>query len=37
LNAPLITPLYDTFNKAQQAGLGDEDVMAIKKYLERNP
>jgi 3-hydroxyisobutyrate dehydrogenase len=36
LSAPLITPLYDTFNKAQQAGLGDEDVMAIKKYLESN-
>ncbi|MDN3654684.1 NAD(P)-dependent oxidoreductase [Ferruginibacter paludis] len=36
LDAPLITPLYDAFNKAQQAGFGNEDVMAIKKYLESN-
>jgi 3-hydroxyisobutyrate dehydrogenase len=36
LDAPLIAPLYDTFSKAQQAGFGNEDVMAIKKYLESN-
>jgi 3-hydroxyisobutyrate dehydrogenase len=36
LDVPLITPLYDTFSKAQQAGFGNEDVMAIKKYLESN-
>ncbi|MDG2433579.1 NAD(P)-dependent oxidoreductase [Flavobacterium sp.] len=29
LASPLIHPLYDTYLKAQQEGLGDQDVMAI--------
>ncbi|MBS7563483.1 NAD(P)-dependent oxidoreductase [Mucilaginibacter sp. Bleaf8] len=33
LNTPLSTPLYDSFKQAQDAGLGDEDVMAIYKHL----
>lgn len=34
LDTPLITPLFDSYQKAQQEGLGDEDVMAIIKSLE---
>ncbi len=33
LDAPLSGPLYDSFKQAQDGGLGDEDVMAIYKYL----
>lgn len=34
LDAPLINPLFDSFNRAQNMGLGDEDVMAIMKSLK---
>lgn len=34
LDAPLIHPLFDSFNHAQELGLGDEDVMAILKSLK---
>src|SRR5665647_460688 len=33
LNTPLMQPLFDSYNKAQSDGLGDEDVMAIIKSL----
>ncbi len=36
LDAPLIHPLFDSFNRAQNMGLGDEDVMAIIKSLKQN-
>jgi 3-hydroxyisobutyrate dehydrogenase len=36
LETPLSTPLYDSFKQAQDAGLGDEDVMAIYSYLRRD-
>lgn len=35
LESPLSTPLYDSFKQAQQEGLGEEDVMAIYKYLNK--
>jgi len=35
LDAPLINPLFDSFNRAQNMGLGDEDVMAIMKSLKQ--
>jgi len=35
LAAPLSTPLYESFKQAQGAGLGEEDVMAIYKYLDK--
>lgn len=35
LKAPLSDPLYNSFKQAQDAGLGDEDVMAIYKYLAK--
>ena len=35
LNSPLINPLADTYNAAQKEGLGEEDVMAIMKYLQK--
>lgn len=35
LDTPLSSPLYNSFKQAQDAGLGDEDVMAIYKYLGR--
>jgi 3-hydroxyisobutyrate dehydrogenase len=35
LNAPLSTPVFDSFKQAQQSGLGDEDLMAIYKYLDK--
>ncbi|WP_345948013.1 NAD(P)-dependent oxidoreductase [Mucilaginibacter sp. PAMB04274] len=35
LDAPLSTPLYESFKQAQEAGLGDEDVMAIYKHLDK--
>lgn len=34
LDAPLIHPLFESFNHAQDMGLGDEDVMAILKSLK---
>ena len=34
LDAPLIHPLFDSFNHAQDLGLGDDDVMAILKSLK---
>ena len=34
LNTPLIHPLFDSYNNANNNGLGDEDVMAIIKNLE---
>ncbi len=33
LQSPLINPLANTYNKAKENGYGDEDVMAIIKYL----
>ncbi len=33
LDTPLAAPLYDTFKAARDNGLGDEDVMAVIKYL----
>jgi 3-hydroxyisobutyrate dehydrogenase len=33
LKAPLSQSLYDTFKSANETGLGDEDVMAVMKYL----
>ena len=33
LDTPLMQPLFDSYNKAQSDGLGDEDVMAIIKSL----
>ena len=33
LDAPLINPLFDSFNNAQNLGLANEDVMAIMKSL----
>lgn len=35
LEAPLSTPLFDSFKQAQASGLGEEDLMAIYKYLEK--
>ncbi|MFD1257570.1 NAD(P)-dependent oxidoreductase [Mucilaginibacter terrae] len=35
LEAPLSTPLFDTFKEAQASGLGEEDLMAIFKYLDK--
>jgi 3-hydroxyisobutyrate dehydrogenase len=35
LEAPLSTPLYESFKQAQGEGLGEEDVMAIYKFLNK--
>lgn len=35
LNAPLMKPLYESFERAKQEGLGEEDVMAIIKSLDK--
>ncbi|QQL50461.1 NAD(P)-dependent oxidoreductase [Mucilaginibacter ginkgonis] len=35
MNTPLSKPLYESFTQARDSGLGDEDVMAIIKYLQR--
>lgn len=35
LDAPLSAPLYNTYKAATDAGLGDEDVMAIIKQLNK--
>ena len=35
LNSPLIKPLADSFDAAQNNGLGEEDAMAIMKYLQK--
>ena len=35
LDAPLSEPLYNSFKQAQDDGLGEEDVMAIYKYLDQ--
>ncbi|MBC8985344.1 NAD(P)-dependent oxidoreductase [Pedobacter sp. N36a] len=35
LDAPLIDPLFHTFQQAQQEGLGEEDVMAVIKSLSK--
>jgi len=35
LDTPLSSPLYDSFKQAQAVGLGDDDVMAIYKYLDK--
>lgn len=36
LDSPLIHPLYDSYSNAQQAGLGDQDVMAILSSLKNS-
>lgn len=35
LNSPLINPLAATYNAAQKEGLGEEDAMAIMKFLQK--
>jgi len=35
LDTPLSSPLYDSFKQAQDGGLGEEDVMAIYKFLDK--
>ena len=35
LTSPLIKPLADTYNAAQNNGLGEEDAMAIMKHLQQ--
>ncbi len=35
LDTPLITPLFESYQQAQQEGLGEEDVMAIIKSLDK--
>ncbi len=35
LEAPLSTSLYETFKQAKQAGLGEEDLMAVYKHLNK--
>jgi len=35
LDTPLSSPLYDSFKQAQDYGLGEEDVMAIYKFLDK--
>jgi 3-hydroxyisobutyrate dehydrogenase len=35
LDTPLSSPLYESFKQAQDGGLGDEDVMAIYKFLDK--
>lgn len=36
LNTPLITPLLNSYQEALTAGYGDEDVIAILKYLQKS-
>jgi 3-hydroxyisobutyrate dehydrogenase len=36
LHTPLLNPLFTTYQNAEQDGLGNEDVMAVIKYLEKN-
>jgi len=36
LNTPLITPLLNSYQEALKAGYGDEDVIAILKYLQKS-
>ncbi|MDT3402531.1 NAD(P)-dependent oxidoreductase [Mucilaginibacter terrae] len=35
LISPLSTPVYESFKAAQEQGLGDEDLMAVYKYLAK--
>jgi 3-hydroxyisobutyrate dehydrogenase len=35
LDSPLSTPLYESFKQAQSEGLGEEDVMAIYRFLNK--
>jgi 3-hydroxyisobutyrate dehydrogenase len=35
LEAPLSTPLFDSFKQAQADGLGEDDLMAIYKFLDK--
>jgi len=35
LNSPLSTPLYESFKAAKEQGLGEEDLMAVYKYLNK--
>lgn len=37
MDLPLFSPLYNCFQEALRDGLGEEDVMAIFKYLEKYP
>ena len=37
LQAPLFQPLFHSFQEAVELGLGEEDVMAIFKYLQEHP
>lgn len=36
MDLPLSKPLFNSYNEALNSGLGDEDVMAIFKYLDRD-
>jgi 3-hydroxyisobutyrate dehydrogenase len=35
LDTPMFTPVHDSFQRAAQTGLAEDDVMAIFKYLEQ--
>ena len=35
LKSPLLEPVYNSYQQAEKDGLGDEDLMAIIKYLEK--
>jgi 3-hydroxyisobutyrate dehydrogenase len=35
LNTPLLSPLLNSYQEALKAGYGDEDVIAILKYLDK--
>lgn len=36
LHTPLLDPLFTTYQHAEQDGFGNEDVIAVMKYLEKN-
>ena len=36
LHTPLLSPLFTTYQNAEKEGLGNEDVIAVMKYLEKN-
>lgn len=36
LHTPLLDPLFATYQNAEQDGFGNEDVVAVMKYLEKN-
>jgi 3-hydroxyisobutyrate dehydrogenase len=36
LNSPLLEPVYNSYQQAEKNGLGEEDLMAIIKYLGKS-